>query len=351
MCLGDKLWLANKEGTAKYIVTLVMASKFDKLGVKPKMEALTAWSTFTLAVLTFALVLLAAVNFHKFIQNINLVAKSIDQQAASIKLQTDSLNSQIQSVTLQSKDMLLNHKPVVYIKQVIPANNNDLSDPYSCSFVLTNSGKLPARDVLVLTISNISYGKDFIVWNLSQTPVKKASVYPGADLVFGLTRVSPSNNKMAKADLRIKIQYYGDGLSEFMTEEMRYILSDRTHRKWINVSPTLDIFFHEKYDELKSKYSDLAALDLSEGRREIVRDIVSDILGIANVQKARPDELIQAFAGVPKDIRQNKYFQINGLNGGALTGLQYPPLIDEKDQLTMLGVSAFKCVAEVMGSD
>ena len=72
------------------------------------MDALAAWSTFALAVFTLGLVLLAGVNFHKFVQNVRLIANSIELQAKSIEAQRDAIN-------LQTEISHLEHRPYLYL--------------------------------------------------------------------------------------------------------------------------------------------------------------------------------------------------------------------------------------------
>jgi len=316
------------------------------------MDALTAYSTLALAVLTLALVILAAVNFQKFIENVSLVAQGLEKQANSINLQAQSLKAQAESIDLQSKDILLNYKPVVFIKEVVLlANAQDTSDPYKYAFVLTNSGKLPARNVEVSVTANSASGTNSDL-GLIHTIIDKASIYPGADLIFHVPRMIIRGDKIDKAQFQFRIRYMGDGLPQQMHENMKYIFSDQTNRRWIYTGPKVDIFFKEKFDRKKSQYTDLADVEISEGRLSIIKQIVDGIVGTDKVLKSNANELITLFTTVSKEIREMKHFRTYGLNEGALTGLRGPVrIIDENDQLTLIGVSVFKCVGEVLGSE
>jgi hypothetical protein len=162
-----------------------------------------------------------------------------------------------------------------------------------------------------------------------------------------------AGGKINKAQFQFKILYEGDGLpqSKPMRENIKYIFSDQTNRRWRYVAPKEDIFFKEKFDEKKSQYPDLADVQLSEGRRLITKPIVDDILGTDKVLKSTVNELITLFTPVAKEIREGKHFRTYGLNIGALSGLRGVDIIDENDRLTLIGVSVFKCIAEVLRAE
>jgi hypothetical protein len=258
-------------------------------------------------------------------------------------------------VGLQSKDILLNYKPVVFIKEVVqPADPRAMS---AYKFILTNSGKLTARNVKVSVSANI-VGKP-VVTDYHSILVQKASIYPGTDLIFQMNSVV---SRVDKAQYRFRISYTADGLPQDMREDMNYIFTDQTGRKLVYVPPTVDIFFNEKLILKMSQYPDLADVVISEGRQRILRQIVDDIIGVDKVLKLDTDELTTLFNTVCKEIRAMKHAD---LNEGALTGLRYISrkpgsqrdwrdnvgIIDNNDRLTSIGVSVLKCVAETMKSD
>ena len=347
------------------------------------MENLTAWSTFALAIitaiicaLTIGLVILAGVNFNKFTENVDLVAKGLKAQGDSIKLQSDSLlaqaksidlqsdslksqirsidlqskslEAQTEAINLQSKDILLNYKPVIFIKEVLPPIDvADISDPFKYTFVLTNSGKLPARNVQVSVTVNLSSGTNIALNNVIPI-MQKASIYPGTYLMFQVPEMIRLGDKIDRLEIQFRILYMGDGFAQQMRENMKYILTGQTNRIWRYVGPQVDIFFKEKFNRKKVKYKDLANLEISEGRQRIIKVIVDGIFGIDKVLMSNQNELITSFVTVSKEIHEMKHFHTHGLNAGALTGLRSVGIIDQNDQLTLAGVSAFKCVAEIM---
>ena len=259
----------------------------DKKGERNTMEILIAWSTFALAVLTFALVIVAAVNFHKFIENVRLMASSIKLQSDSLKaqsrsidlqaegitaqtksldlqaqaireqtksidLQAESLKAQAESVQLQSKDILLNYKPVVFIKGVIPpASPQAARDPYNCAFILTNSGKLPAREIRIAVVQDVIAGNEaggVLRVNNGLWPsfiLQSASVFPGSELYLRVPPFAQGYTKFEKVQLTFSIFYKGDDSPSYMHEDMKYIYSPGTNYEWAYVGPQVDIFEKE----------------------------------------------------------------------------------------------------------
>lgn len=86
--------------------------------------------------------------------------------------------------------------------------------------------------------------------------------------------------------------------------------------------------------------------NISEGRRHIVREIVSALLGADFVIKANSQDLINAFSPISREIIEMRHFQTHSLNAGAMTGLRSVNIIDNNDQLTTYGVSVFKAMAK-----
>ena len=218
--------------------------------------------------------ILAAANLNKFIENISLINKSLQAQiksidiqadnlkaqtksidiqaealkaqAKSIDLQTDSLKTQAKSVDLQAKDLLLNHKPVVFIKGVLPPAEKNTSNPFAYGFILTNSGKLPARDLEIIYVPNfVTVGLTFIDNIVPDIILNKASLYPGSDLVVWLPSVTNLTN-FIKAEINFFILYKGDGIDGQMEEKMKFINTDQTMHKWVYVGPDYDIFKAER---------------------------------------------------------------------------------------------------------
>lgn len=128
------------------------------------METVMTWSTFALAVLTFAILLIAIINYHKFVQNVDLIRQSIEKQATALQLQSNS-------VALQEKNLYLTHKPVVFVK-IPPTSSDANSNPLKDTFFLTNTGKLPAKNVTVSIIIDKVVGGMAVFDNLQDgTPM------------------------------------------------------------------------------------------------------------------------------------------------------------------------------------
>lgn len=347
------------------------------------MEWLTAFSTLIIAIFTVALVILAGANFKKFVENVRLIAdsvsaqneslkaqtksidlqseslksqtKSIDLQATGIKeqirsieLQADSLKAQAKALELQNKDIYLNYRPVVYIKGTIPPPpSTDPPDPYKYAFVLTNSGKLAARNVKITIVENIS-ANNITVIN-SRQPVgilNKASIFPGSDLVFWVGKfISSPNPTKNSIEINFLIKYKGEGIDQEFTEKMRFINTPETSNQWIYVGPDVHVIKNTPKIPLQSGTG-----EISEGRINIISEIVDGILGIDFVINAPPQELIDSFSKISEGVRKNGFYKDTTLNGGGLTGLRSVGIINESDQLTTFGVSVFKRVAEHLKS-
>jgi hypothetical protein len=201
---------------------------------KMEMSTLSAWSTFAIAVLTFALVLVAAVNFNKFVHNVKLMADSVRQQA--------------ESIDLQRKDFILTHKPIVFIKSAFaPKIPEEKNDPFKHAFVLTNTGKLPAREVRITVVINQVVGTNIAIDNTQNIPVlENASIYPSSDLAFWITKAINLGGLPSKAEAIFTITYKGEGIEQVMRENMKFIFSKDTTYTWVYVGPNVDIFRAER---------------------------------------------------------------------------------------------------------
>lgn len=90
--------------------------------------------------------------------------------------------------------------------------------------------------------------------------------------------------------------------------------------------------------------------ELSPGRRHIVSEIVS-YFGVDRVIAAKPEELITTFAQLAKEIRAAGMHPNIPINGGAMTGLRSVGVINDRDELTLVGVSIFKSIARELKSN
>jgi hypothetical protein len=311
----------------------------------------TTWPEALAAISTAVLVIVASLNVYKFIENVNSVAKSLEKQVDSIKLQADSVINQTESIKLQNKDILLNYKPVVFIKEVIPPKDkSDISDLSKYRLLLTNSGKLPARNVEIsVRVVMVDNNDNFTSGSI---PVlDKATIYPDTYITFSIPNILDHYDNINKGELYFKLEYGGDGLDYKLHEFMKYICNDDTNYKWIYVGPLVDIFFDEQFKKNKFKCPDLANVKISEGRQRIIQKIIGDIIGTDKVLKSNPDELIASFAIFSKEVREMGSLGVHGLNLGALTGLRSVDVIDDNHQLTSVGVAVFKCFAEIIESN
>jgi len=89
---------------------------------------------------------------------------------------------------------------------------------------------------------------------------------------------------------------------------------------------------------------------LSPGRRRIVSEIVSHF-GIDKVIGSKPEELIATFAQLVAETRAAGMHPQIPINGGSFTGLQSVGLINERDELTLVGISVFKSIAKELKSN
>jgi len=202
------------------------------------METVMTWSTFALAVLTFAILLIAIINYHKFVQNVDLIRQSIEKQATALQLQSNS-------VALQEKNIYLTHKPVVFVK-IPPTRSDANSNPLKDTFFLTNTGKLPAKNVTVSIIIDKVVGGMAVFDNLQVgTPMlEKTTLYPGDDLFLVQDRISIGGD-VSKAQITFIIKYEGQGIEGEMTEKMKFIYK-KDIAKWLHVGPKYDIFSKER---------------------------------------------------------------------------------------------------------
>jgi hypothetical protein len=105
------------------------------------------------AIITLAF---AIKNYSKFVENVKLTA---------------------QNTELTAKNIELTHKPVVFIKGTI-VPQEDSENPMKHYFIITNTGKLPARDVRAECILNQVAGTNIGIDNTTSfTVLGKATIY------------------------------------------------------------------------------------------------------------------------------------------------------------------------------
>jgi hypothetical protein len=90
--------------------------------------------------------------------------------------------------------------------------------------------------------------------------------------------------------------------------------------------------------------------EVSPGRRQIVSQIVC-YLGVDRVIASRPDELLRAFSDFVLMMPADGFHPALPINSGAMTGLRSIGLINDRNELTLVGVSVFKTIAKELKSN
>lgn len=97
------------------------------------------------------------------------------------------------------------------------------------------------------------------------------------------------------------------------------------------------------------KFLGYANGELSPGRRRVVSDIVS-YFGADKVIQCRPEQLMTLFARLAAETRAAGIHPDVNINGGAFAALRSVGIINDRDELTLLGVSIFKSIARELNS-
>jgi len=164
--------------------------------------------------------------------------ESLDQTKESLKMNRESLE-------LQKHDLYLTHKPIVFVK-IPPTRPDANSNPLKDTFFLTNTGKLPAKNVTVSIIIDKVVGGMAVFDNLQAgTPMlEQTTLYPGDDLFLVQDMISIGGD-VSKAQITFIIKYKGQGIEGEMTEKMKFIYK-KDIAKWLHVGPKYDIFSKER---------------------------------------------------------------------------------------------------------
>ena len=188
-------------------------------------------ATTILCLVAIITLVLAVKNYSKFVQNVELTARNVE---------------------LTAKNIELTHKPIVFIKgTTIP--QQDTQNPMKHGFVITNTGKLPARDVRADCILNQVAGTNIGIDNTVSFPVLgKATIYPNNDLVFWIPEVIHWSQPVTKAEAIFTIHYRSEAIEKEISETMKFIFSEETNYRWVYVGPEVDIFQKER-EEVKKR--------------------------------------------------------------------------------------------------
>lgn len=198
---------------------------------RSRMDILLTFSTLVLACITMGILIVACVNYIKFVENVKLVADGIDKQNKSLQL--------------QKQDLYLTHKPIVFVT-IPPTRSNADSNPLKDTFLLTNTGKLPAKNVAVSVTINQVVGEMILIDNSQIIPIlEQITLYPGVDLAFWIPEAIRIGGDVSKTEINFIIKYEGQGIEGVMREEMRFIHT-KDITKWLHVGPKYDIFSKER---------------------------------------------------------------------------------------------------------
>lgn len=184
------------------------------------LERITKISSLILCIIAIITLVIAVNNYLKFVQSVELTAKNIE----------------------------LTHKPVVFIKETIsPQNEADRKNPFNHRFVLTNTGKLPARDVKITASILYMISSEISVQQTQDIQLlEQATLYPNSELLFwfkNIIIISESGAEIPnKVEATFTILYSGEGLKEEASETMKFIFSEETNDNWEYVGPNVDIF-------------------------------------------------------------------------------------------------------------
>ena len=149
------------------------------------------------------------------------------------------------SLELQKHDLYLTHKPIVFVK-IPPTRSDANSNPLKDTFFLTNTGKLPAKNVAVSVIINQVIGGMILIDNSQIIPIlEQITLYPGVNLAFWIPEAIRMGGDVSKTEINFIIKYEGQGIEGEMREEMRFIHT-KDITKWLHVGPKYDIFSKER---------------------------------------------------------------------------------------------------------
>jgi len=186
---------------------------------------ISAIAVSVLCLLTIGILIFAALNYYRFVKNVELTAKNTE---------------------LTAKNIELTHKPIIFIKgTIIP--QREIKNPMKHSFAITNTGKLPARDVRADCILNQVAGTSIGIDNTTSFPILgKATIYPNNDLVFWIPEAIDWGQPVTKAEAIFTIYYTSEAFEGEASETMKFIFSIETNYRWVYVGPEVDIFKEER---------------------------------------------------------------------------------------------------------
>ena len=212
-------------------------SKPETDNKKSRLEIVAIITNIASCLATIGLVVFAAYNYRELVKNVELIA--------------DQVTLQKEYISNIKKDMFLTHKPVVYIKDVLPpAIESEAGDAKTHRFIVTNSGKNQATDLKITVDIDHIFTDKFIHFTNFQAKnsviFNNATIYPGQELTFTLSKYiikAPikEEGRWETSLITFLIDYRGEGLDGSCSEKQRYFFSKETGFKWVLVGPNFDI--------------------------------------------------------------------------------------------------------------
>ena len=140
------------------------------------------------------------------------------------------------------KDMELRHKPIVFIKgAIIPEGQGN--DPFEHIFIITNTGELPAKDVSINCIVRQKGEAQIKIQSTEKLEVLEgACIYPDNDLTFWLPHELSLAEIPKEAEVLFIINYKSEASKVEISETMKFVFSEKTDCRWCYVGPEVDVF-------------------------------------------------------------------------------------------------------------
>lgn len=181
---------------------------------KTKTELLVNWASILLCASTIILVIYAS-------QQIRIESKTLEHIKTNVKL---------------------THKPVLFVKNSVPPQDeNEIKDAKKHWFVITNSGRTPARNVRVKVRLDDVYGGEKLkirgITIAEFTLIESTVVYPGQEIFFKISDEYiplPLQNvgSWQKALISIILSYQGEDIEGESIETQHLIFSKETGYRW-----------------------------------------------------------------------------------------------------------------------
>jgi hypothetical protein len=135
----------------------------------------------------------------------------------------------LSEVELQVDQVLENQgvmPPAVFIQDIIIPTNKFAGNPLYHFFIVTNSGKLPARNVkIVISMDLLDKNNNLAINVVQNIPILDgASIYPNSNITMWIPDAIKLGTKILKAQTVFNITYEGDTF-ELESETMQFIFT------------------------------------------------------------------------------------------------------------------------------